>query len=228
MATVRPVIHSVLPLWALHPFPRPYLQLGNTLWSSEKGPYVSLVAILDYFQSNICLHHSNLDPAEIIEIRQTPAADGSIDYEFYVHYEGLNRRLDEWLPREAIDESQKVQPKKIETDSRLTDSSVVIYDPLEGPNSQKKLTRNQKRKHDEINHVQKSFAEMDPTTAALEREHEAITKVKYIDRIQFGKYEIDAWYFSPYPEEYGSKPSCGSVSFASSTCATRQRIVVTR
>ncbi|KAI8784737.1 histone acetyltransferase KAT8 [Biomphalaria glabrata] len=47
---------------------------------------------------------------------------------------------------------------------------------------------------------------MDPTTAALEKEHEAITKVKYIDKIQFGKYEIDAWYFSPYPEEYGKQP----------------------
>ena len=47
---------------------------------------------------------------------------------------------------------------------------------------------------------------MDPTTAALEKEHEAITKVKYIDKIQIGKYEIDAWYFSPYPEEYGKSP----------------------
>ena len=44
---------------------------------------------------------------------------------------------------------------------------------------------------------------MDPTTAALEREHEALTKVKYIDRIQIGRYEVDAWYFSPYPDEYG-------------------------
>ncbi len=33
-----------------------------------------------------------------------------------------------------------------------------------------------------------------------------ITKVKYIDRIQIGKYEIDAWYFSPFPEEYGKQP----------------------
>lgn len=47
---------------------------------------------------------------------------------------------------------------------------------------------------------------MDPTTAELEKEHEAITKVKYIDRIQIGKYEIDTWYFSPYPEEYGKVP----------------------
>ena len=44
---------------------------------------------------------------------------------------------------------------------------------------------------------------MDPTTAALEKEHEALTKVKYIDKIQIGRYEIDAWYFSPYPDEYG-------------------------
>ena len=31
--------------------------------------------------------------------------------------------------------------------------------------SDRKITRNQKRKHDEINHVQKTYAEMDPTTA---------------------------------------------------------------
>lgn len=30
---------------------------------------------------------------------------------------------------------------------------------------------------------------MDPTTAALEKEHEAITKVKYIDKIQIGKHQ---------------------------------------
>ena len=47
---------------------------------------------------------------------------------------------------------------------------------------------------------------MDPTTAILEKEHEEITKVKYIDRIQFGKYEIDTWYFSPYPDDYGKQP----------------------
>ena len=29
--------------------------------------------------------------------------------------------------------------------------------------------------------------------------------MKYIDKIQIGKYEIDAWYFSPYPDEYGKQ-----------------------
>ena len=41
------------------------------------------------------------------------------------------------------------------------------------------VTRNQKRKYDEINHVQQSISDMDPATAALEKEHEAITKVDY-------------------------------------------------
>ncbi|KAH8409970.1 hypothetical protein KR009_003406, partial [Drosophila setifemur] len=30
-----------------------------------------------------------------------------------------------------------------------------------------------------------------------------ITKIKYIDKLQFGNYEIDTWYFSPYPGDYG-------------------------
>lgn len=72
-----------------------------------------------------------------------------------------------------------------------------------GEQPERKITRNQKRKHDEINHVQKvgefsvppafcnyliyttcdvitmflqTYAEMDPTTAALEKEHEAVIK----------------------------------------------------
>lgn len=37
----------------------------------------------------------------------------------------------------------------------------------ETENQDRKLTRNQKRRHDEMNHVQKSFAEMDPATAGI-------------------------------------------------------------
>lgn len=33
-----------------------------------------------------------------------------------------------------------------------------------------------------------------------------ITKVKYVDKIHIGNYEIDAWYFSPFPEDYGKQP----------------------
>lgn len=33
-----------------------------------------------------------------------------------------------------------------------------------------------------------------------------ITKVKYVDKIQIGNFEIDAWYFSPFPDDYGKQP----------------------
>ncbi|XP_038211997.1 histone acetyltransferase KAT8 [Zerene cesonia] len=131
-------------------------------------------------------------PAEIIQTRYNASESC---YEYYVHYVGCDRRLDEWVPRHRImsDRFDGCEQSSNNSDLLLTDKSG------------RKITRNQKRKHDEINHVQKTYAEMDPTTAALEKEHEAITKVKYIDRIQFGKYEIDTWYFSPYPEEYGKQ-----------------------
>lgn len=155
-----------------------------------------------------------LDPAEIIQTRYN---ENESHYEYYVHYEGHNRRLDEWVPRDRI-MSSRFDMSEIERHDRNTGSDLLA------DSSDRKITRNQKRRHDEINHVQKvdityikkfycdkqfyqflpisspsyssllvysilfqTYAEMDPTTAALEKEHEAITKVKYIDRIQIGK-----------------------------------------
>lgn len=145
-------------------------------------------------------------PAVVLQLRQSPVTSRDCDLpgdaqlneddytqqtKYYVHYEGCNRRLDEWVTASRI----RVLEKNVDNVSLSTDSDALL-DP------QRKITRNLKRKHDEINHVQKTFEEMDPTTAALEKEHESITKVKYIDRVQIGRYEIGTWYFSPYPEEY--------------------------
>ncbi|XP_037068713.1 histone acetyltransferase KAT8-like [Pollicipes pollicipes] len=125
-------------------------------------------------------------------VLQQRAAGPSGDLEYYVHYDGHNRRLDEWVTAGRL--------RRRESQPGPGQERTASSDPL--LESDRKITRNQKRKHDEINHVQKSYDEMDPTTAALEKEHETITKVKYIDKIQIGKYEIDTWYFSPYPDEY--------------------------
>ncbi len=40
-----------------------------------------------------------------------------------------------------------------------------------------------------------------PEVTELERKHQEITKVRNIDKIVFGEYEIDTWYYSPYPLE---------------------------
>jgi len=140
-------------------------------------------------------------PAEVIEMRMNETVGGQTQY--YVHYDGFNRRLDEWVCIERLDRGQQVLslPPLCKDVATINPGATDLSDSAD-----RKITRNQKRKHDEINHVQKTYAEMDPTTAALEKEHEALTKVKYIDKIQIGKYEIDTWYFSPFPEEYGKVP----------------------
>ena len=59
--------------------------------------------------------------------------------------------------------------------------------------SRKNVTFNQSNWRETFSFGQ-TYADMDPTTAALEREHEAITKVKYIKMIHMGSYEIDTWW----------------------------------
>ena len=44
--------------------------------------------------------------------------------------------------------------------------------------------------------------EKNAAIAQLEKEAEEITKVKNIPKIVMGKYEVNTWYYSPYPEEY--------------------------
>lgn len=60
-------------------------------------------------------------------------------------------------------------------------------------------TRNQKRKADEVHEEEEHHAEFDQNAL---REHEEFTKVKNVERIELGRYEMETWYFSPLPQEY--------------------------
>lgn len=61
----------------------------------------------------------------------------------------VNRRLDEWVEQDRFDLPNKLEdPQKA-----MKDLSITLTDLSDG--TDRKITRNQKRKHDEINHVQK-------------------------------------------------------------------------
>lgn len=131
--------------------------------------------------------NTGLHKAEVLEVRTNQLTNR---LEYYVHYENLDRRLDEWIDAEKLE--QEIRDSNVASTGNHQEEAMV--------------TRNKKRKYDEINHVSQSISDMDPATAALEKEHEAITKVKYIDRIQLGRYEVDCWYYSPYPDVFGKTP----------------------
>jgi len=141
-----------------------------------------------------CRWREDYHRCEIIE-RRPGTTEGTYDY--YVHYTEFNRRLDEWVEEGRLDFT-KIETEN-GTNSRKREDShhVSIEAPVK--------TRQQKRKFEEANHVVNG-PEEDSKLSALEREHEEITKVKNINAIEIGRYEIDTWYFSPYPEEFAKCP----------------------
>jgi histone acetyltransferase MYST1 len=126
--------------------------------------------------------------AEIIEKRlaRKSATGGGrsrsevFNFDYYVHYIHYDRRLDEWVTADRID-----------TSSLITEESSV-----DGHGGS---TRGRKKRRKEDNSERE---EKEATLENLEKEHEEVTKVKNIQCIELGKYEIETWYFSPYPDEY--------------------------
>ncbi|XP_004349255.1 MYST histone acetyltransferase 1 [Capsaspora owczarzaki ATCC 30864] len=160
--------------------------------------------------------------AEIIETRPTLG-------DYYVHYIDFNRRLDEWVSPDRLDfatvesaEAAASTPNELAgtglersaiiassaaiamtggSSAMVTVSAAGTTIPAIAP--ERKMTRNMRKRFNEENHIPKALEEMDPTTRALEREYEEVTKVKFINKIHIGSYEVDTWYFSPYPDDYG-------------------------
>lgn len=60
--------------------------------------------------------------------------------------------------------------------------------------------------------------------AASLREHEEFTKVKNIAKIELGRYEIDTWYFSPFPSEYNDTPKLFFCEFCLSFMKRKEQL----
>lgn len=123
-------------------------------------------------------------PARIIERRK--ADEGGPDaYEYYVHYRKFNRRMDEWVELSNFNLDTVCPPEPPE--------------PGEGGGGGR--TRNQRRKVDDDHSEEEGEGHEDFDPQQL-REHEEFTKVKNIERIELGRFEMETWYYSPFPPEY--------------------------
>lgn len=110
-----------------------------------------------------------LRDCEVLELRQS--SGGAPQY--YVHYIDFNRRLDEWVQAERLhphpSTARSSGERKRKLDPAVANNPVV---PTHNP-------------HDEA-----AAGELD---AATQREHEAATRVKNINTIVLGKWEIQTW-----------------------------------
>eukprot|EP00607_Mallomonas_marina_P010391 CAMPEP_0182422342 /NCGR_PEP_ID=MMETSP1167-20130531/8001_1 /TAXON_ID=2988 /ORGANISM="Mallomonas Sp, Strain CCMP3275" /LENGTH=145 /DNA_ID=CAMNT_0024600321 /DNA_START=103 /DNA_END=537 /DNA_ORIENTATION=- len=116
--------------------------------------------------------------AEIIEhrpfkkVRDSKGPDDNqdsdpADFEYYVHYSGFDRRLDEWVSLDRIDHH-------------------VLPGTAPGRDGTRHKIRKSKRKFDELTDAVKDSQEV---LATFEKEYEEITKVKNISTIELGRYE---------------------------------------
>lgn len=110
--------------------------------------------------------------------------------------------MDEWVTFDRLlPETAAPKPKPVEeSDVRAAAHRVVSLQLLTVCRVKVQADRRRARQKRKSSYADKET--VDSSMAALEKEHEEITKVKNIETIEIGRYEVDAWYFSPYPEEY--------------------------
>lgn len=145
----------------------------------------------------------SIHQAEIVEERQSRKAPD--EREYYVHYVNYNRRLDDWVSRDRIEFADGAAGSDAADDAWRASAA----------------GGGRKRKHADMGSSAAAadggaggglgrgasaslaaHASAEETGASLaEKEHEDMTKVKNISRIELGKYEMDTWYYSPYPDE---------------------------
>jgi histone acetyltransferase MYST1 len=135
---------------------------------------------------------------ELLEHKVT----GGVDH-YYVHYVDFDRRLDDWVPADRID----LSAQDLDRHAVAAEVGDAAGSPgrrkrkLEGAAGGEALNGGAYR-----HQHHRGAHSMDPTLfARLEAEREEITKVKNIPCIQLGRWEIEAWYYSPFPERCRGK-----------------------
>ncbi|KAL7580351.1 hypothetical protein ACA910_004380 [Epithemia clementina (nom. ined.)] len=174
--------------------------------------------------------------------------------EYYVHYEGYDRRLDEWIPihKFVLDTLERQDPPFEKDDDH---PSQMMMDVSEGagtagarrrgsfgmiaasnsadgadhPTEEAAAESSEGHPNDKNNTATTTTTTTttteststtaaplrltvggnwhgghsgDPGLAAFEREHEEMTKLKNIETIVMGEWQVEAWYYSPFPDEY--------------------------
>lgn len=93
---------------------------------------------------------------------------------YYVHWSDFNRRNDSWVPADKVNHhttKELLRENKARTDARKDDWQHENHDDHEGLDD------------------------------AQLKEHEEVTKIKNVNKIQMGKFIVETWYFSPLPRE---------------------------
>lgn len=151
--------------------------------------------------------------------------------QFYVHFIGFNKRLDEWTTAERMD----LATVELKVEKTNGASAGVGVSKAKAPTKSDKGLKNKKQRgavrdkkandggdcSDNTTHAARTDDNASTPTLSVQSEDRALTaemeslrrggsmthrpeeiaRVKNVDKIEMGQHQVDAWYFSPYPED---------------------------
>ncbi|KAF2861785.1 hypothetical protein K470DRAFT_244817 [Piedraia hortae CBS 480.64] len=148
---------------------------------------------------------------------------------FYVHYQEFNKRLDEWIPADRLDLSQpvdwpvaekndaknkqkssKAQPSKAQpARSARARSNTATREPSQAPEDNNLVDVREaavaaKAAPDHAPYTREEEIEKLRTGGSMTQNQTEISRVRNLEKIQMGDYEVEPWYFSPYPPEFAA------------------------
>lgn len=112
--------------------------------------------------------------------------------EFYVHYDAFNKRLDEWVIQERLR-----LDRGIEKPAPKTEGDKKSATPANGAAQADGEEENVEVKFDAQKEIEKLRS-----SGSMTQNPSEVHRVRNLNKIIFGEYEIEPWYFSPYPIEF--------------------------
>jgi histone acetyltransferase HTATIP len=200
---------------------------GNQVQKFLAAP-VNCKLYVEKISSSKGKEESEFRRAEILSSRDSP----NHGLEYYVHYVEFNKRLDEWVSIKRLDFSRDIEfpvskkankldvPKKergnrshspstkknkrkTNDDDMLEDRLVLGNEDDHGETVELEHHPDDDDEDDEGNTFSKEHEiEKLRTSGSMTQSVQEIARVKNLNKVQMGRHEVEAWYFSPYPIEY--------------------------
>jgi histone acetyltransferase MYST1 len=167
---------------------------------------------------------------EVLGIRPASSTTGQIQY--FIHYIDTDKRLDRWIGSEYIGEVHVADPTKNTSRRGSSDphqpsnnrgrgrgrartggeggESGRSSGGGSGSSSSSSSSSSHSHSHSSRNHSRGGnrgggHGHSSPIRSVhAHGHHDPKTKVRNVSTVQFGKYNIDTWYYSPYPNPYGA------------------------
>jgi histone acetyltransferase HTATIP len=141
---------------------------------------------------------------EIMAVRTVPDSSGRDPItQYYVHFVEFNKRLDEWVPLDRMDLSSievlGSRPSSSVTSTPLQTAAMKTPASVQRKALASESTPMSQSSADDSTLMEQEIEQL-RRGGSMTRRPEEISRVKNFDRIELGKYLVDTWYFSPYPE----------------------------